>query len=55
MENTTNNRLIGQIASDAGVKVGGTLVADALQKEGEGSTYLGMMKKNTNTLLEALE
>ena len=55
LENTTNNRLIGQIASDAGVKVGGTLVADALQKEGEGSTYLGMMKKNTNTLLEALE
>ena len=55
LENTANNRLIEQIASDAGVKVGGTLVADALQKEGEGSTYLGMMKKNTKTLLEALE
>ena len=55
LENTTNNRLIEQIARDAGVKVGGTLVADALQKEGEGSTYLGMMRKNTNTLLEALK
>ena len=54
-ENTTNNRLIEQVARDAGVKVGGTLVADALQKEGEGSTYLGMIKKNTATLLEALK
>lgn len=55
LENTTNNRLIEQVARDAGVKVGGILVADALQKEGEGSTYLGMIKKNTATLLEALK
>ena len=55
LENTTNNRLIEQVARDAGVKVGGTLVVDALQKEGEGSTYLGMIKKNTATLLEALK
>ncbi|MDO5668171.1 MAG: metal ABC transporter substrate-binding protein, partial [Alcaligenaceae bacterium] len=54
-ENTTNNRLIEQVARDAKVKIGGTLVADALQKEGEGSTYLGMIKKNTDTLLEALK
>lgn len=54
-ENTTNNRLIEQVARDADVKIGGTLVADALQKEGEGSTYLGMIKKNTGTLLEALK
>ena len=54
-ENTTNNRLIEQVARDTNVKIGGTLVADALEKEGEGSTYLGMVKKNTTTLLEALK
>ena len=55
LENTANNRLIEQVAHDSGVKVGGTLVADALQKEGEGATYLGMIKKNIRTLLEALK
>ena len=54
-ENTTNNRLIEQVAHDAGVKVGGTLVADALEKEGEGASYLGMIKKNADTLLDALK
>lgn len=55
LENTKNNRLLEQLAHDAGIKVGGRLVADALEKEGDGATYLGMMQKNTTTLLEALE
>lgn len=55
LENTKNNRLIEQLARDAKIKVGGTLVADALQEKGPGSTYLGMLKKNTDTLLEALK
>ncbi|MDX8540134.1 zinc ABC transporter substrate-binding protein AztC [Mesorhizobium abyssinicae] len=47
IENITNPRLIEQIASDTGIKVGGTLYSDALsQPEGPASTYIDMMHNN---------
>ncbi|RVD23477.1 zinc ABC transporter substrate-binding protein AztC [Mesorhizobium sp. M4B.F.Ca.ET.017.02.2.1] len=47
IENITNPRLIEQIASETGIKVGGTLYSDALsQPEGPASTYIDMMHNN---------
>jgi zinc/manganese transport system substrate-binding protein len=55
VENIRDPRLIQQIASEAGAKVGGTLYSDALASEGPASTYLGMFKYNLDTLLAALK
>ena len=55
VENIRDPRLIQQIASEAGAKVGGTLYSDALASEGPASTYLGMFKYNLDTLLAALQ
>ncbi|RWX65735.1 metal ABC transporter substrate-binding protein [Mesorhizobium sp. M4B.F.Ca.ET.089.01.1.1] len=47
IENITNPRLIEQIASETGIKVGGTLYSDALsQPDGPASTYIDMMHNN---------
>lgn len=47
VENITNPNLIQQIASETGVKVGGTLYSDALsQPGGPASTYIDMMQNN---------
>jgi zinc/manganese transport system substrate-binding protein len=47
VENITNPRLIEQIASETGVKVGGTLYSDALSHpDGPASTYIDMMRNN---------
>ncbi|MER9298162.1 zinc ABC transporter substrate-binding protein AztC [Mesorhizobium sp. M0621] len=47
VENITNPRLIEQIASETGIKVGGTLYSDALsQPDGPASTYIDMMHNN---------
>ncbi|MEO5757617.1 MAG: zinc ABC transporter substrate-binding protein AztC [Mesorhizobium sp.] len=47
VENITNPRLIEQIASETGIKVGGTLYSDALsQPDGPASTYVDMMHNN---------
>ena len=54
VENIRDPRLIEQIASEAGAKIGGTLYSDALASEGPASTYLGMFKYNLDTLLAAL-
>ncbi|MER8612934.1 zinc ABC transporter substrate-binding protein AztC [Mesorhizobium sp. M1216] len=47
VENITNPRLIEQIASETGIKVGGTLYSDALsQPDGPASTYIDLMHNN---------
>jgi zinc/manganese transport system substrate-binding protein len=47
VENITNPRLIEQIASETGIKVGGTLYSDALSDpDGPASTYIDMMRNN---------
>jgi zinc/manganese transport system substrate-binding protein len=47
VENITNPRLIEQIASETGIKVGGTLYSDALsQPDGPALTYIDMMRNN---------
>lgn len=55
VENTVSPRLVEQVARETGAKVGGTLYSDALGKPGSGAdSYLGMMKWNTDKLIEAL-
>lgn len=52
VENMTNGRVVQQIASETGVKVGGTLYADALG--GAASTYIAMMRHNARAIAGAL-
>lgn len=54
LENMSNPALINQLHEETGVAVGGELYADALTDEGEGSTYLGMLQHNIDTIVEAL-
>ncbi|WP_394886198.1 zinc ABC transporter substrate-binding protein AztC [Mesorhizobium sp. AaZ16] len=55
VENITNQRLIEQIASETGIKVGGTLYSDALSDEGgQAATYIDMMEHNANTIKGAI-
>jgi zinc/manganese transport system substrate-binding protein len=54
VENVSNPRLIEQIASETGIKVGGTLYSDALSDaSGPASTYIDMMKHNAETIKAA--
>ena len=56
MENITDGRLLEQITSETGAKIGGTLFSDALSgSDGPASTYLDMMRHNVTTLTAALE
>ncbi|MCK9552227.1 zinc ABC transporter substrate-binding protein AztC [Aquamicrobium sp.] len=53
-ENISNSRLVEQIASEAGLKLGGTLYSDALSKEdGPAATYADMMRQNLATIRDA--
>ena len=55
VENITNTRLIEQIASETGLKVGGTLYSDALSPaDGPASTYIDLMKHNITTIKGAI-
>lgn len=55
VENITNPRLIEQIASETGLKVGGTLYSDALSSNsGPASTYIDMMQHNVETMRDAV-
>jgi zinc/manganese transport system substrate-binding protein len=55
LENITNPRLIEQISTETGIKIGGTLYSDALSKnEGPASTYIDMVRYNVNTLKAAI-
>ncbi len=55
IESTINPKLIKQISDDSGVRIGGELYADSLGEEGkEAGTYLGMLKHNTDVIVDAL-
>ena len=55
VENIADPRLLDQIANETGAKIGGTLFSDALSgPEGEGPTYLAMMRHNLKQLTAAL-
>jgi zinc/manganese transport system substrate-binding protein len=55
MENTTNSRLVTQIARETGSKVGGSLYSDALAPPDQpASTYLGMFNWNAGQLIYVL-
>ncbi|MBZ9558385.1 MULTISPECIES: metal ABC transporter substrate-binding protein [unclassified Modicisalibacter] len=54
LENMSNPALVRQLQEETGVAIGGTLYADALTADGEGSTYLGMFRHNADTLVAAL-
>ena len=55
LENVTDRRLLDQIASETGAKIGGVLYSDALSdKDGPAPTYLDMFRHNVGTLTAAL-
>jgi zinc/manganese transport system substrate-binding protein len=55
VENITNQRLVEQIASETGLKIGGTLYSDALSgADGPAATYIDMMKNNIGVIKGAI-
>ena len=55
IENMSDGRLIQQIASETGVKMGGELYADALSEPSQPApTYLDMFKHNISLLIPAM-
>jgi zinc/manganese transport system substrate-binding protein len=55
LESMSDPRLIRQIASETGAKVGGTLFSDALTDEkGDAPTYIALVRHNIRTLTSAL-
>lgn len=55
LENISNPRLIEQISTETGVKIGGTLYSDALStSDGPASTYIDMFRYNVNTMKAAI-
>lgn len=54
-ENIADARLVEQIASEAGLSLGGTLYSDALsQPDGPAPGYVEMMRHNLETLTRAM-
>src|SRR5712692_1091464 len=55
LENVTDPRLVRQIASETGAKVGGVLYSDALTDEkGDATTYIDLIRHNLKQLANAL-
>jgi len=55
IESTISPRLLGQIAKDNGIVIGGKLYADSLSEEdGPAGTYLKMLRYNTDVIYEGL-
>ncbi len=55
VENISNPRLVEQIASETGLKVGGSLYSDALSAaDGPAATYIDMMRHNITTIKGAI-
>lgn len=55
VETSVNKDLIFEIAKEAGVKVGRPLYSDSMGEAGSaGETYIGMMRENVLTIIEAL-
>lgn len=56
VETSLNPELVTQIAKDAGVSIGGELYSDAMGADGTaGESYIGMMRENVLTIVEALK
>jgi zinc/manganese transport system substrate-binding protein len=56
LENVTDPRLMRQIASETGAKIGGVLYSDALtDASGDAPTYIDMVRHNLKQLTGALE
>ncbi len=56
VETSVNPKLLRQIADDAGVEIGGELYSDSMGAPGSaGETYIGMMRENVLTIVEALK
>ena len=52
----TLNNQIKKLAKDMDISVGGELYSDSLGKQGtEAGTYIGMIRHNTTTMVEALK
>ena len=55
-EHTQNPKVIAQITKETGAKVGGELYADGLgAPDGDAATYIGMMRHNVDTIVDALK
>ncbi len=55
VETSVNPKIIKQVADEAGVRIGGELYSDAMGDSGSaGETYIGMMRENVITIVEAL-
>ena len=56
METTINPKTMTELGKEGGVKIAGTLYADMLGPVGSpADTYIGMMRENTLTIVEALK
>ena len=56
VETSLDQRMISDIARDAGVKIGGSLYSDAMGGPGTaGETYIGMMRENVLTIVAGLK
>lgn len=56
VETSVNPKLIREIASEAGVAIGGELYSDSMGEPGSaGETYIGMMRENVLTITQALK
>ncbi len=56
VETTLQKDVMKQIATEAGVKIGGELYSDSMGPEGSaGETYIGMMRENILTIVKALK
>jgi len=56
IETTLNSEIVDQIAREAGVEIGGELYSDAMGPEGTAAeSYIGMMRENVLTIVEALK
>ena len=55
VESSVNPKLIREIAGEAGVRIGGELYSDSMGEENSaGETYIGMMRENVLTIVNAL-
>lgn len=56
VETSVSPKIIQEIAREAGIKVGGELYSDSMGVPGSGGeTYLGMMRENVLTIVEAMK
>lgn len=56
IESTINPKLLQQLADDHGIVIGGQLYSDSLgDREGPASTYLKMIRHNTDLIVDALK